>query len=132
MAITIKNNGGKVTPKSEFDAHLGAPKTTLVTKPAKAQVQVMKVSTKKGGEKAEQLVMEKEEVVHKGITIPKDDLCVITVEGGHTANLGNYESARIGVSLQVPCSKSELDVTYEFATEWVSAKMQEAIAAVKG
>jgi hypothetical protein len=51
----------------------------------------------------------------------------ITVEGGRVMNLGNYETARIGVSITVPCSTATLDEAYAYATEWVSAKIDEAV-----
>jgi hypothetical protein len=55
----------------------------------------------------------------------------ITVEGGRTLNLGNYESARIGVTITVPCSKDTLDDAYTFATQWVSDKIDEAVKTAK-
>lgn len=55
----------------------------------------------------------------------------ITVEGGRVMNLGNYETARIGVSITVPCSKESLDDAYQYATSWVSEKIEEAVKLAK-
>jgi gamma-glutamyltranspeptidase len=55
----------------------------------------------------------------------------ITVEGGRVMNLGNYETARIGVSITVPCSTATLDEAYNFGTTWVSEKIEEAVKAAK-
>jgi len=69
------------------------------------------------------------ETVHPGVLT---DGMSITVEGGRTLNLGNYESARIGVTVTVPCDKDTLNDAYDFATEWVSQKITEAVTLVKG
>jgi len=55
----------------------------------------------------------------------------ITVEGGRTMNLGNYESARVGVSITVPCDKDSLNDAYAYATSWVSEKIEEAVKMAK-
>lgn len=73
--------------------------------------------------------IEESETVHPGVFT---DGMSITVEGGRTINLGNYESAKIGVSITVPCDKDTLNDAYDFGTEWVSSKINEAITMVKG
>jgi len=55
----------------------------------------------------------------------------ITVEGGRVINLGNYETARVGVSITVPCDKGSLDEAYQFATDWVDSKIEEALKDAK-
>jgi len=42
---------------------------------------------------------------------------------GLTLNLGRYESARIDVSLSVPCYPAEVQETYEFVSKWVSERV---------
>lgn len=106
---------------SEFDKH-------LVSKPAMGQVSAVKIA---GKPKKEQVVSEKSEVIHKGIMAPVDKLCMVRVGGSHTANLGNYESAKISVSIEMPSLKDDLNETYEFCTNWVSEKMAEALDAAK-
>lgn len=42
---------------------------------------------------------------------------------GLTLNLGRYESARIDVSLSVPCYPAEVEETYQFVSKWVSERV---------
>ena len=56
----------------------------------------------------------------------------VTVEGSHTVNMGNYESAKIGVSLTVPCSPDSLNDAYDFALAWCGARIQAEVASAKG
>lgn len=55
----------------------------------------------------------------------------ITIEGGRVINLGNYETARIGVSITVPCHPESLNEAYKFGTDWVSARIDEAVKLAK-
>lgn len=47
----------------------------------------------------------------------------VAVDYGLTINLGNYESARIGVSITVPCYLEEANDAYTFAVDWVSERI---------
>lgn len=49
-----------------------------------------------------------------------------------THNLGNYQSAKISVSLHVPCEASDLEETYSFVKDWVNEKMVETSKEIKG
>lgn len=72
----------------------------------------------------------KEQVSHTHHLIA-DDLpehpAYVRVDGGLTVNLGNYESARIGVSISVPChpTKRSIDQTYAAVSDMVSEKLEE-------
>lgn len=57
--------------------------------------------------------------VHNFATEPAS----VTVDYHLTMNLGNFESARIGVSVQVPCYKEEIDDAYEFAAAWAEERI---------
>ena len=50
---------------------------------------------------------------------------------GLTINLGNYESARLDVSIEVPCYKEQADDAYVAAKAWVEARVQEEVAEIK-
>lgn len=67
--------------------------------------------------------------LHPGVY---NDGMSITIEGGRVINLGNYETARIGVTITVPCSKDTLEEAYTYATEWVSEKIEAAVKDAKG
>jgi hypothetical protein len=56
--------------------------------------------------------------------------CEITVVGGRTINTGNYNSVKISVALKIPAEKDNLDSAYDFATNWVSKKLNEAVGSV--
>jgi hypothetical protein len=134
MALKMKDTGGMKPPSGvSYAQHLNLPTHhygKATAPPAQAKPITGMTSTEKtvGGVPLPSGI-EESETVHPGVLT---DGMAITVEGGRTINLGNYESARIGVSVTVPCDKDTLNDAYEFATEWVSGKIVEAITAVKG
>lgn len=77
-------------------------------------------------------VVEQVHKLHEGIIIPAHELCSLHFGGGHTINLGNFESVKINVSITMPCKKEDLEEVYEFATNWVSEKISQAVAEAKG
>lgn len=54
-----------------------------------------------------------------------EPLCEVGMEASYTHNLGNFQSARVQVSLKVPCLHKEIDSAYAYAKEWVDAKIGE-------
>ena len=56
----------------------------------------------------------------------------VTIEGSHTVNLGNYESARIGVSLTIPCSPENLEEAYSWGLDWCGKRIQKEVNSAKG
>jgi hypothetical protein len=77
--------------------------------------------------------MESFEVKSKPVTTLVDPLhlATVTVNAGQTVNLGNYESVKVSVALSLPTHVHDLDASYEFASDWVSTKMAEAVKAIK-
>ena len=53
-----------------------------------------------------------------------DPYCEILVEASFTKNLGNYQSAKIGVSLKMPCQQVDLDDAFTFTRDWVNTKLE--------
>lgn len=53
---------------------------------------------------------------------------------GVTLNLGNYESQRVDVDLRMPCraEPGAIDSAYDYAREWVDARLAEEIKAIRG
>ena len=47
----------------------------------------------------------------------------ISVKGGATINLGNYESARIDVMLSMPCYVEEIEEVFPKVKDWVDKKL---------
>lgn len=71
----------------------------------------------------------------------EDDVCVkvfettpaiVGVDYGITINLGNYESARVNISLQFPCYKEEIDDAYDFASKWVEDRINTETKLIRG
>ena len=117
MAIKI---AGKPQPaKTNYGEHL-TPKA-LQSKPV-----IGKVSIQKQGESEP---AQTDVVVHKGVI---DDGVRVGCSGSRTVNLGNYESIKIGVWLEMPCSKDTMADTFEFVSDWVGEKLAEAVNLSKG
>lgn len=51
---------------------------------------------------------------------------------GLTLNLGNYESARFDVTLELPCHVEDIDAADEFARQWVEKRCEAEVAEVRG
>jgi hypothetical protein len=121
----LKKDGAPADP---YAAHLGTPEPVqVVTKPIQSLV-TQYVSTKGNKEP----VPTETVTQHKGLFQKSPNAMAITVEGGRTMNLGNYESAKIGVTITVPCDPDSLKEAYEWATDFVSSKISEAIDLAKG
>jgi len=65
---------------------------------------------------------ERTEGVHKFETTP----AVVSVLMSRTTNLGNYNSKKIAVSLQVPCYKENIDKTYQEIVKWLDERLSES------
>ena len=55
--------------------------------------------------------------------VPEKSICEVGFEASYTKNLGDYQSARVGVSLKVPCLSAEVDDVFAYASDWVNAKL---------
>ena len=66
--------------------------------------------------------------VRSFVTAPAE----VGVTFGLTVNLGNFKSARVDVSLKLPCYVEEADAAYDHAEQWVQERVkrevQEAIS----
>lgn len=113
----------------DYSEHLGTPPAPpIMAKPITGMVTTTKVHKKAQDEHVPAV----SETIHKGIFQDKPSAMAITVEGGRTMNLGNYESAKLGVTITVPCEPHTLNEAYDFATDWISQKLNEAVKAAKG
>lgn len=52
-------------------------------------------------------------------------------EIGVTLNLGNYESARVAVSVKIPCSPGNVEPTFDKAKAWVEQQMEVQIKEIR-
>lgn len=105
---------------AEYDKHLGEAKaSTTVDTAHKGQQQTSATNneTVKTGETG---------------TVNAANLLRLRVEGGQTFNLGDYNSAKVGVSIEVPTTFKALEKAYEFASNWVSGKIEEVAKSITG
>jgi hypothetical protein len=100
----------------DYQKHLVTPVTGMVSTSKSIGSEVIAQST---GET---------QTLHPGVF---SDGMSIRVEGGRVMNLGNYETARIGVTITVPCTKETLNEAYTYATDWVSERINEAVKLAK-
>lgn len=62
-----------------------------------------------------------------GVVCSAPLMATIGITGGRVINLGNYESARLEVSIQMPTPVDEIDDTYAFCKDWIDTKIDEAL-----
>lgn len=118
--MAINFDGAKQVAKpSEFDKHLNAATGTKGV--------ITTTAGKKVGESEDTY-----KVPIDPLAVPAHKLARVTVEGSQTVNLGNYNSARVGVSVEWPCNIDQLDAAYEKASDWVSNKIMEAVKELPG
>ena len=55
----------------------------------------------------------------------------VNVMLGLTANLGNYESARIDVGVRMPCNPDDIEATYVQAKEWCESRVKTEVKAIR-
>lgn len=107
---------GTPAPKTgvDYSSHLGT------AKPIVSNESVVK---KHAGEPEPQAITTSK-TEHPGVFT---DGHTITVEASRTINLGDFNSARMGVTLTVPTTKDSLNEAYEWATDWVSNRIEAAV-----
>jgi hypothetical protein len=50
-------------------------------------------------------------------------VCEVGFEASYTHNLGDFKSARVNVSLKVPCTHAEIDSVFDYAKTWVDTRL---------
>jgi hypothetical protein len=68
------------------------------------------------------------------VSVRKFDGEVARIRRGYglTLNLGNYESARLDVSIEVPCYVDDVAAADEWARQWVEARVVKEVENVRG
>jgi hypothetical protein len=96
----------------------------LTKKPATATV--TKEAKSKGTTVSEETTQQ--EVPEFAVETEKpEQLCEVGVDMSYTHNLGNYQSARVAVSLKVPCKHAEIDGVFDYAKGWVENKLESLV-----
>ncbi len=80
---------------------------------------------KKGGTGTEKVIKIKEGEGYAGPT------CNVGYKMGYTKNLGNFESLRIDVSVNMPCYTTEIGTVFTFCKEWVDDRMNETVEEIE-
>ena len=70
-------------------------------------------------------------IEHPGVFNTKNSGCSIAVEGSKTLNTGNYTSARIGVTITIPCDPQLIYEAFNWGSDFVSQKIEEVEKGVK-
>ena len=66
------------------------------------------------------------------LAMAESDGTRVVVGMGSTKNMGNYESARFNVSIEVPCTSGTKDESFYVAKTWCMAKMEELMGMLEG
>lgn len=120
MAIKIKGAIPQPEPaKTDYSAHLSGSQSIASVSKQKMALEGGKVMPVGAPKESTEAAME------SGL-IPPSKLCQVTFGGGRKFNIGNYESMDVHVRVTVPCTLETLPEMYEFASDFVSEKMQQA------
>lgn len=122
MAIKLKTAAGTSTvgPKStDYGKHLGPQ--TVQAKYVAGTVAIQK--------KGEQEPAQTEIPVHKAVV---EGGCKVGCGGSRTVNLGNFESVKVSVWLEMPCAKDTVAETFDYVSEWVGKQLEAAVNMKQG
>ena len=119
MPVNISKPSTPVSKQSFID-HLQPDKVAV---PAQATVTIEK---KQAGDELPKILADQHEVLSIPQVEDKKALFSIAFGASRTFNLGNYESAKVSITLTAPASLDTLNDVYEFATTWVDQKMADA------
>lgn len=120
MPLKITQGSGSNGQK-DFTDHLVPDKEA---QPAMGSVMM----TKKGPDSTTEVITKAEqEVVSAPQIANKGEGFSITVGGGRTIPTEPYANVKLLVSITCPATKDTLDEVYEFASDWVSKKIDEAM-----
>lgn len=115
--------------KDELDALLTlankAQSASLLPLPYENSLEVGQAVATVSKELNKQQISSTQEIVSPALFNVKKTGCTISVGGGRTINLGDYNSARFDVHLTLPCDPENLDAAYNWAAEWVDNRIQE-------
>ena len=77
---------------------------------------------------------QREQSTEEIVAVLKFDGDVAKVRRGYglTLNLSNYESARLDVTVEVPCYLADIDAADEWARQWVETRVVREVENVRG
>lgn len=86
----------------------------------------IRLTSRSGGE--DTAAIDEVETVPVTTAAPHQPMARVGFSSGMTLNLGNYESARLEVSISMPCDVSEVEETYEYCKRFVEEKGEALLA----
>ena len=104
----------------DYIEHLGGQEAKAVKPKLKVSV------SKKAGSAAPVTIVDENKELKP--VICSSTPAIITVSAGRTINLGDYNSAKVEVSLSYPCDPDDLDNAYEHVFGWVDGKMDKIMS----
>lgn len=112
---------------------IASPKKTGVkVKPAATATTTVEHKSK-GAVISEKTASEKVDLTQGTQTVgASEPFAEVGIDAGYTHNLGDFKSARVGVSLRVPCLVSEIDEAFTLAEGWVNKKLESMIEDIVG
>lgn len=121
MTLKINTPSGKMPSKGEYDEFLG---------PASASAGKALVEIEKSGQP-------KQSTTHALPPPPKPSQapqCVVRFGVGQTVNIGDYESIRVYVGIDMPSGIDDksIEATYDRITDWAGKKLAEAVGLAQG
>lgn len=96
-----------------------------MTKPKSKIVKKIEARVTKSKVKSGKLTASSEEQHELGSVSSDTPLCNVGFSAGFTKDIGGYNSARVQVSLHIPCSFDDIEKTYKYGREWVDNKVGE-------
>jgi len=85
---------------------------------------IIKIEHKEGGK------LMKEETKDEYLPTPMKDgnPAYLSIMGSLTRNLGNYEAAKVSISITYPCNPDDINESYEKLKNWLDSRLSKEVA----
>jgi hypothetical protein len=58
-----------------------------------------------------------------GLALFDDEPCTVGFSASYTKNLGNYESMKVEVRIDIPCQHNEINSMFDFCKSWCDDRL---------
>lgn len=62
----------------------------------------------------------------------KSTPCTVRFEAGYTHNLGDFNSTKVLVGIEIPCEHAEINEVYDFGKDWVNERLTSLVEEIQG
>ena len=59
--------------------------------------------------------------------VPDKNAAQVGLSVGGSYNMGNFNNAKLSVSITVPCKVDEVEIAYKFCKDWADGKVMELV-----